>query len=195
MSKVREWVIANALMIALVFAGLMLAAATVQTVRLDGLQLRLPLIGSIGPKGWIARAEAAEAKNAQLAMMREAATKAAIDARRSEEQALRLLAKETDNAINLQRAGEAGRTERFIAAGGLHDPARCPGGPAAPGPLHRAGDSAHLHPAPQLDDPERVPGSAIVGVRAGDVRICTENTLIAEGWRNLLLGLEARGQE
>lgn len=58
----RDWVMANALMIALVFAGLMLAAATVQTVRLDGLQLRLPLIGSIGPQGWKPRALAAEAK-------------------------------------------------------------------------------------------------------------------------------------
>jgi hypothetical protein len=195
MNRAREWIIANALIIALVFAGLMMAAAAVQTVRLDGLQLRLPLIGSIGPKGWIARAEAAEARNAHLALMRELATKAAIEARRSEEQALVLLAKETDNAINMERASEAGRTERFIAAGGLRDNARCAGGSAAASALHRAGDSPPLHPAPQLDEPERLPAPEIVGVLAGDVRTCTENTLLAEGWRSLLLGLESRGQD
>ena len=195
MSRIREWLIANALVIALVFAGLMTALAGLQTIRLDGLRLCAPRIGCAGPKGWIARAEAAEAKNARFAEMREAATKAAIAARQSEEQALRLLAKGTDNAINIKRASEAGRTERFIAAGGLRDDTRCPGGPAAASALHRPGDSASLHQAPQLDESERVPGSTIVGVLAGDVRICTENTLIAEGWRNLLLGLESRGQD
>ena len=195
MRRIREWIIANALMIALVFAGLMTALAGLQTVRLDGLRLCAPVIGCAGPKGWIARARAAEAKIARFAEQREIATKAALDARRSEEQALRLLAKETDNAINLERAGEAGRAERFIAAGGLRDPAACPGGPAAPGAVHGTGHGAPLREAAELDDAHRLQGPAIVGVTADDVRICTDNTLLAEGWRALLLGLEARGQD
>jgi hypothetical protein len=99
----------------------------------------------------------------------------------SEEAALRKLAKDADNAINKSRVAHATVVERFIQRGGVQ--------PCAVGnqPKDRsAGSGEAVREAPVLDGADELP----VTVWADDVRICTDNTLIAEGLRSFVLGLE-----
>lgn len=126
-----------------------------------------------------AKAEAVwQAKAAKL----EAERKAALD---SEEAALRQLAKDTDRNVVQEREANRDRTERFIRSGGLRQ--ACPsyrdtaGGSAGSGPSVRE--------APVVDGAEQV---QVVGVTAQDVRICSDNTLRAEGMRDFILGLEGK---
>lgn len=126
-----------------------------------------------------AKAEAVwQAKAAKL----EAERKAALD---SEEAALRDLAKRTDRNVYQEREANRSRMEQFIARGGLRQ--SCPsyrdtaGGSAGSGPSVRE--------APVVDGAEQV---QVVGVTAEDVRICTDNTLRAEGMRDFILGLEGK---
>lgn len=143
---------------------------------------------------WFERDAHGDARYAEGIAKMEAVTKEsrrlAEEARKSEEQALLALSKETDNAVSQNRAVERDSTDRFIAAGGVPDNAVCPGGPAAPGKVHRTRDSAPVREAPVVDDRAALP--ATVRVYAEDVRTCTENTILAEEWRDLLLELEAR---
>lgn len=118
------------------------------------------------------------------------AERLAEEARANEEKALRALAKETDNAVSQSRAVERDSTDRFIAAGGVPDNSVCPSAPAATGGVHGAGHGASVREAPVVDDAAALP--ATVRVYPEDVRICTENTILAEEWRELLLGLETR---
>jgi hypothetical protein len=115
-----------------------------------------------------------QAKAAKLEQQRNAALA-------SEEAALRKLAKDTDNAINKSRVAHATVVERFIQRGGVQ--------PCAVGsqPAHRsAGSGEAVRPEAVLDGADELP----VTVWADDVRICTDNTLIAEGLRSFVLGLE-----
>jgi hypothetical protein len=115
-----------------------------------------------------------QAKAAKMEQQRNAALA-------SEEAALRKLAKDADNAINKSRVAHATVVERFIQRGGVQ--------PCAVGnqPAHRsAGSGEAVHQAPVLDGADELP----VTVWADDVRICTDNTLIAEGLRSFVLGLE-----
>jgi hypothetical protein len=101
----------------------------------------------------------------------------------SEEAALRQLAKETDRAINQSRVAHGASVERFIARGGVQ--------PCAVGnqPAHRSAGSGEAVREEAIVAPaERVP--ELVTVLPDDVRICTDNTLIAEGLRDFVLGLE-----
>ena len=103
--------------------------------------------------------------------------------RKAEEARQAKLSKEADRAVIEKTEAERDRTERFIAAGGVRREA-CPRVPAA---IPSTGSGETVHQAPVMDDAERV---QIVGVTAEDVRVCTSNTLKAEAWRDLLLGLE-----
>lgn len=168
-------------------AGLLLA-------RVSGVLKRIPwqvwvivaLIASVWLYGrhmeaqGYAKAEAIwQAKAAKL----EAERKAALD---SEEAALRDLAKRTDRNVYQEREANRSRMEQFIARGGVRGQA-CPsyrdpaGGSAGSGPSVRE--------APIVDGAEQV---QVVGVTAEDVRICTDNTLRAEGMRDFILGLEGK---
>lgn len=117
------------------------------------------------------------------------ARKLAEAARASEEEALRELAKDTDHDVTTRSDQERGRTEQFIASGGVRDNHVCPGRPAAAPEDNSAGDGAPLREAPLVDDAEPVP---TVAVLPDDVRICTNNTVKAEAWREYILSLEAR---
>jgi hypothetical protein len=123
---------------------------------------------------------------AEMQAQIDAADKARADALASEEAALRKLTKETDRAVIQAQDDNRDRTERFIARGGVRN--ACPA--AVNPPADRsAGDSAPVHQAPVLDGSEQVP---TVAVMPEDVRTCTTNTILAEEWRKLLLGLESR---
>jgi hypothetical protein len=107
---------------------------------------------------------------------------ARLQANAAQEAANRQLAKDTDNAINKSRVAHASTVERFISRGGVQ--------PCAAGnqPKDRsAGSSEAVHTAPVMDGAEQLP----VTVWADDVRICTTNTILAEGLRSFVLGLEA----
>ena len=126
------------------------------------------------------------AARAEMQAQIDAADKARADALASEEAALRKLTKETDRAVIQAQDDNRDRTERFIARGGVRN--ACPA--AVNPPADRsAGDSAPVHQTPVLDGSEQVP---TVAVMPEDVRTCTENTIKAEEWRKLLLGLESR---
>lgn len=126
-----------------------------------------------------AKAEAVwQAKAAKL----EAERKAALD---SEEEALRDLAKRTDRNVYQEREANRSRMEQFIARGGLRQ--ACPSYRDTAGGSARSGPS--VREAPVVDGAEQV---QIVGVTAEDVRICTDNTLRAEGMRDFILGLEGK---
>lgn len=112
------------------------------------------------------------------------ADKARAEALASEEQALRALAKETDNNAAKEREANRDRTERFIANGGVRQ--ACPRGGSAEDGSARSG--AGVHQAPELDGAEGLP--EIVTVLPDDVRICTANTLTAEALQAYVLGLE-----
>lgn len=111
----------------------------------------------------------------------EAERQAALD---SEEAALRQLAKDTDRNVAKEREANRDRTERFIARGGLRQ--ACP---RDRDPEDRStGDGEAVREEAELDGAEPV---QIVGVTPEDVRICTDNTIRAEGMRNFILDLEA----
>jgi hypothetical protein len=124
---------------------------------------------------WMAEIDAVEAER-----------QAALDA---EEDALRQLAKDTDNAVYQKREATRDRTERFIRSGGV----RAQACPVDRGPEDRgAGGGETLRQAPELDGAERLP--EVVSVLPDDVRICTDNTILAEELRALILSLEARNR-
>ncbi len=201
MNRVREWIIANLLIIVAVLAAVMTVATIAQTIRINGLRVDLPLVPAFGPKGLIAERDEARQQLADFKRARDLANQRAQAARAADEADIAQRSRNTDHAISQSAALAAGATERFIAAGGLPDPVCCPRRPAAADPIHSAGSGAPVHPAPQLDGasplppvPETGPAfeTGIVRVTAEDVRICTGNTIIAEETRDLLLGLEAR---
>lgn len=99
----------------------------------------------------------------------------------SEEEALRTLAKRTDENAEQARVENDDRTERFIRSGGVR-----PKAPACRGdtPDRSAGSGETVREAPELDDPDTV------SVTPDDVRICTTNTITAEALRAFVLGLE-----
>lgn len=114
----------------------------------------------------------------------EVARQVALD---SEEAALRQLTKETDNVVYQKREADRDRTERFIARGGVRQ--ACPADRDTED--RSAGDSEAVREATLVDGAERLP---VVTVLPDDVRICTDNTIKAEAWRDFILGLEQRGE-
>lgn len=145
---------------------------------------------------WLERDAHGDARYAEgLAKMeaaRQVANTAALAARASEEEALRRLAKDTDNAVITRRDQERSRTERFIASGGVRNNQVCPRRPAAASGDHGTGTSEAVRQAPELDGAERLPD--VVSVLPDDVRVCTDNTILAEELRALILSLEARNR-
>jgi hypothetical protein len=187
MTQVREWIMANALVLALALAGVMTVVAAVQTVRLDGFQIRAPLIGTVGPQGWIAKAQKAERERAEFVRLQleaEARYLAEIAelSRKSEQ-----LAKEVDRAEEQFRASQLELARRFIAAGGVRGQTNRD--IAAPDPT--GGDGAGLG-----EGGGRVPVVdgmlATVMVYASDVEICTINTSRLMAAREWGLELESR---
>lgn len=161
----------------LVIAGALLLFAvvgcTTQTVRLEGLQLRLPLIGSIGPQGWKPYAEQLERDNAQVrvkldqAEARHAASKRAYA--EAQEEAARIQAdaiertiarqKEITNEVrqdyNRRIADLRSRADRLRAEAradhqGATSEMRLPADGGAPARADAAPDCAAF-PAPDLD--------------------------------------------
>lgn len=128
---------------------------------------------------------------AKMESARQAANVAALAARANEEEALRELAKDTDYAFITRRDQERSRTEQFIAAGGVRNNF-CPSRPAATPEDHRTGGGEAVRPTPELDGAERLP--EVVSVLPDDVRICTDNTILAEELRALILSLEGRNR-
>ena len=108
-------------------------------------------------------------------------------ARAKEEARLTAAAKETDQNVEQARADNRDRTERFIAAGGVRP--TCPRGERSED--NGAGVGAPLRETPELDGGEPVP---LVTVLADDVRICTDNTLLAEEFRAFILKAENKPQ-
>jgi hypothetical protein len=167
---------------AMVWAGIMvgmLALLIVQTIRIEGFQIRLPFIGAVGPSGLKAdnlalrtRIDALEAQKA-LASRVKAQTEAANT--RATEKA------DTDVKRNLEQ--ERVGADAFIARGGVRP---CPG-PArtaeSDGPGIDAGGSAMS--VVDVVQPD------VVTVLPDDVHICTENTVKAKAWQEWGLSIEA----
>jgi hypothetical protein len=169
--------------------------AAFATVQLYGAQVKLPLIGTIGPEGYKPKAERFELELKAVRKAAAEATAAALANKARIETENADKAKEIDNAIDQSRTAERDRAERFIAAGGVRPaPGVCPGPAAAPAGGDRARGAAPLPGAPELDEPGGLHGgpAATVSVPADDVRICTDNTVLLEQSRRFILDLEAR---
>jgi hypothetical protein len=171
--KIWAWLATNALLIVAIFAALASVGFVVQTIRIDGFQIDLPFIGSIGPKGLLAERDEARATVAAMLRQRE-------DAIRNSKRVAAANTAATEKAnTDEERYAEIDRAdaERFIAANRVRP---CPAARAdttAPGDgAERAAAGSDL---PILDD--RLP-EGLVSVPEGDIRICTENT------RRLILG-------
>lgn len=176
---VKSFVTVHALRIALVMLAAMTLFAAVQTVRIDGLRIDLPLIGSIGPRGLIAENADLVAANKEFLAQRNAAR--AESARIAKANIAATEKANADEKAELETALPA--AERFIAAGGVR---RCPAARADTaardqGPGINAGAGA----LPVMDD---VP---VVTVLPDDVLICTENTVRARAWQAWGLSIEA----
>jgi hypothetical protein len=179
-SDIRAWVMANALAFVGAIAVIAIALLAVQTVRIDGLQVKLPLIGLVGPKGLIAENARLVAANKEFLAQRNAAraeseriTKANIAATEKADENV------TEN-LTQERAG----ADAFIARGGVR---KCPAPRAdTPAPSQGAAVDAGSGALPVMDDlPE------VVTVLPEDVHICTENTVKARAWQKWGLTIEA----
>ena len=176
---VRTFVTVHALRIVLVLLAAVAVFAAVQTIRIDGLRIDLPLIGSIGPRGLIAENADLVAANKEFLAQRNAAR--AESARIAKANSAATEKANTDEKAELETALPA--AERFIAAGGVR---RCPtpGTDTATrdqGPGVDAGAGA----LPVMDD------VSVVTVLPEDVRICTETTAKARAWQQWGLSIEA----
>lgn len=177
--KIWAWIVTNALLIVGIFAALVTVFAAVQTVRIDGLQIDLPFIGSIGPKGLLAENAELAAANKEFLAQRDAAR--AESKRIAEANSAATEKANTDEKAELET--ELPAAERFIAAGGVRPcPAPRTDAPAQGG---STGIDAGAGALPVMDD---VP---VVTVLPEDVRICTENTTKARKWRTWGLSIEA----
>ena len=167
-----------------------LALLAVQTVRIDGLQIKAPLIGNIGPQGWKPRALTAEATLKRVSEAQDEAERKARDARASEELALKELAKGNDNATVEKLQDDLARARDFIARNRVQPQgdrgSTC--GPFTPATDRSAGNDEPASGAPLVDE------TRFVAVPESDILICTRNTVLAEQWREWGLALEQRGQ-
>ena len=173
-----------------------LALFAVQTVRIDGFQVRAPIIGTVGPQGWKPRALSAESDRAALIKAAQQNYEAQLAQKKAQERKYADLANPTDEAVAAAQS-ERERADRFIAAGGVRaEVPACRVTAAAPARNQSAGISAPVRPAPVVDDASDVrdPEPATVSVLPRDVRICTDNTILAEQFREFILGLEAASQ-
>jgi len=183
-----------------VILGLVLICL-VQTVRIEGLQVRLPLIGAVGPEGFRPKAERLERVLDGVKVAQEAAHKLAAEQKAREESELRELAKGTDDAIEQGLRDELARARDFIARNRVRDAQGRASGAAAPAPDRSAGHDGPAGQAPELDDAATGldllsdADRGLVVVPADDVLICTANTILAEEWRAWGLALEARGRD
>lgn len=179
MSRIREFFVTNALLIVAIWAGLMTAGFAVQTIRIDGLRIDLPLIGSIGPRGLVAENADLAAANKEFLAQRDAAR--AESDRIAKANAAATKKADTDEKAEMEIEGPV--AERFIAAGGVR---RCPAPRAdTAAPDQGAGIDAGASALPVMDD---VP---VVTVLPEDIRICTENTRKARIWQGWGLTIEA----
>jgi hypothetical protein len=104
-------------------------------------------------------------------------------ARIKEEKRQAALSKGADRAVIEKTFAERDRTESFIARGGVRN--TCARTDQATVPS--AGSGEALHSSPVMDGGERLP---TVAVTPDDVRVCSTNTILAEEFRKVLLGLE-----
>jgi hypothetical protein len=104
-----------------------------------------------------------------------------------EETRLTIAAKETDKNVEKARADNRDRTERFIDSGGVRP--TCPRRERSEDNSSRVGTP--LRETPELDGEEPV---SVVTVLPDDVRICTDNTLLAEEFRTFILKAENKPQ-
>lgn len=177
--KVWAWLVANALLLTSIIAALMTVGFAVQSVRIDGFRVDLPLLPAFGPKGLVAENAELEAALNKMRAERDAAI--ANSARIADANTAATEKADTDEKAELEI--ERPSTERFIAAGGVR---RCPTARAdAATPGQGPGLDAGAGALPVMDD---VP---VVSVLPEDVRICTENTVKARAWQQWGLSIEA----
>lgn len=155
----------------------LLVGFAIQTIRIDGFRINLPLIGAVGPVGLKAdndalrnRITALEAEKALAAIM-----KAQIEA--ANVRATEKANTDVERNLSQERAG----ADAFIARGGVRP---CPVTARAAEDRSPAVD-ADSSALPIVDD---VP---VVTVLPDDVRICTENTVKARAWQEWGLEVEA----
>jgi hypothetical protein len=171
----KDFLLANALIV----MAVMLAVIAALLIALYGLQIKLPLIGWVGPDGVIAERD--EARATVTTMLAE--RKAAIDNGARIAVANTAATEKADTDEKAQMEIDRPAAERFIAAGGVR---RCPSPRAdAAASDQGAGLDEGEGALPVMDDVQ------LVTVLPEDVRICTENTRNARIWQQWGLTIEA----
>lgn len=166
-------------LIALVIV-LLLGAVAVQTVRLEGFKL-----WPIEKRGWIERAETAEAVIAEIEAAQEIAAQLEIEQRQAEERRFKRLAREADDEIEQTRDTARAAVDRYIAdnRGAVcvrNAPDRGSGGHTG---TAGEGDTAGI--------PVAVPADPLIPVAASDLRACAGAVAYAIEARRWALELEA----
>jgi hypothetical protein len=152
-----------------------LAIAAVQTVRLEGFK-----VWPVTIEGWKPKAERYEATIEQVRIAQDVAAEKARLARLEQEARYRALAERIDDDAKQDMGRNTDAAERFIAAGGYGRCVRTEAnrsagsGTGTSAESNSAVDPVGAGGAPELD------GTALIGVTADDVRICTANTVKAE---------------
>jgi hypothetical protein len=171
----RDWVLAHAL--TAILAAIAVTGFLVQTVRIDGFRVSLPLIGAVGPLGLKADNDALRAAVAQLEDEKAAAARLKAQTEAANTRATEKANTNVERNLEKERAG----ADAFIARGGVRPCAARAFPSEDRGTIFDEGADT----LPELDD---VP---VVTVLPEDVRICTENTIKARAWREWGLTIEA----
>ncbi len=182
MTGIREWIMANLLLLVGGFAALMTVGFIVQTVRLDGLQIDAPFVGRVGPEGWIETAKRFETANKFLRDAQEAAIEMHMKETARIEGDYLVKAKEADDANQKLQDAQLALARKFIANGGVRRE-RNPGSAGQTAPPAEGGSPESSDGPSDVSLVDGLP--EIVNVYATDVEICTVNTsrlLEAQKW-------------
>lgn len=159
----------------------LLALCVVQTVRLEGFKL-----WPVHIRGYIERAETAEADLARVKVASDEALAKALAAKLAAEQKYIAIAKGIDDNAKADLQTGLNDADRFIAANRVRYKAvGCPtSGTVATPNDNPAASAVGAGATPVMDDP------ALVAVPESDIRICTINTIKAEAGHELAKALQ-----
>jgi hypothetical protein len=174
-SRAKDFLLANALIVMAVLFVLL----AVQTVRISGFRIDLPLLPAFGPVGLKADNEALRVRIKALKAEKAAAARVKAQTEAANTRATEKADTDVERNLVQERVG----ADAFIARGGVRP---CPG-PARTAESNGSGIDAGAGALPVVDDVQ----PDVVTVLPEDVRICTENTVKAKAWQEWGLLIEA----
>jgi hypothetical protein len=163
----------------------------IQTVRLSGLQITLPLVGTLGPEGCESRVKrlAIELEDLKFALGQSETMHTMEKERR--EAANEQLRREIDHTRKAEEALQLALARSFIARGGVQPKGSGDPDPRAPSASEGGGSGS----AERSDRLSQLDGVRLVSVLPRDVEICTINTTRLQAGQRWAIGIESLTQE